>query len=122
MNHNESYEQQALFQWSKLSQSKYPELSLLHAIGNGNARTSAIQGARMKREGVLAGVSDIMLPVARNGWHGLYIELKVKGGRLSDSQKWWIAEMFKQKYMAVVCYGWVEAKEVIEKYLEGKTQ
>lgn len=72
----------------------------------------------MKKEGMLAGVSDIMLPVARQGWHGLYAELKVKGGRLSDSQKWWIAEVTRQGYMAVVCFGWLEAKVVIERYLE----
>ena len=71
----------------------------------------------MKREGVLAGVSDVMLPVARNGWHGLYVELKVKGGRLSESQKWWMEETTKQGYYSTVCFGWVEAKEIIEKYL-----
>src|SRR5665648_1247898 len=113
MRHQESNEQQALFQWSKLMQHQYPELSLLHAIGNGNTRTSAIQGARMKREGVLSGVSDVMLPVARNGWHGLYVELKVQGNTTSPSQKWWIAEMYKQGYLAVVCFGWVEAKDAL---------
>ena len=117
MKHQESQEQQALFQWAKLSQGQYPELSLLHAIGNGGKR-NVIEAARMKREGVLAGVSDIMLPVARNGFHGLYIELKVGKGKASDNQKWWIAETTKQGYYSTVCYGWVEASEVIQKYLE----
>ncbi|HZK84869.1 MAG TPA: VRR-NUC domain-containing protein [Desulfosporosinus sp.] len=117
MKHAESDNQIALFQWTKLAQAKYPELVLLHAIGNGNARTNVIQGARMKREGVLAGVSDIMLPVSRNGYHGLYIELKVKGNTTSASQKWWIEQTTKQGYLAKVCYGWIEAKEVLEGYL-----
>ncbi|HUX80396.1 MAG TPA: VRR-NUC domain-containing protein, partial [Alphaproteobacteria bacterium] len=93
-------------------------LKLLHAIGNDNANRNAIQGARMRREGILAGVSDIMLPVSRKGQHGLYIELKIKGGRLSDSQKWWIEETTKQGYYSTVCYGWVEASETIKRYLE----
>ena len=76
----------------------------------------------MKREGALAGVSDVFLPVARGGYHGLYIELKVKGGRLSQSQKWWIDEMTKQEYLAVACYGWLEAKVVIERYLRMEGQ
>ena len=76
----------------------------------------------MKREGVLAGVSDVFLPVAREKYHGLYIEMKVKGGRLSDSQKWWIEEVSKQGYLAKVCFGWIEAKEVITKYLEGEIE
>ena len=122
MKHQESSEQIALFQWSKLMQSQHPELALLHAIGNGNARTSVIQGARMKREGVLAGVSDIMLPVSRGGYHGLYVELKVKGGKTSDNQKWWIKETGKQGYYSTVCFGWVEAKGVIERYLGGENE
>ena len=76
-----------------------------------------IEAARMKREGVLAGVSDIMLPVARNGFHGLYVELKAVKGKLSDNQIWWLTETTKQGYYSTICYGWVEAKEVIEGYL-----
>jgi len=117
MKHQESIEQQALFQWAKLMQGQYPELSLLHAIGNGNASRNAIQGARMRREGILAGVSDIMLPVSRKGQHGLYIELKIKGGRLSDSQKWWQCKTTEQGYLAKVAFGWIEAKGIIEGYL-----
>ena len=118
MNYKESNEQQALFVWAKLMQAQYPELSLLHAIGNGGKR-NLIEAVRMKREGVKAGVSDIFLPVARGEFHGLYIELKVKGGKTSHSQEWWIEETTKQGYLAVVCYGWVEASEVIKRYLEG---
>ena len=43
-------------------QGQYPELKLLHAIGNGGKR-NLIEAVRMKKEGVLSGVSDIMLPV-----------------------------------------------------------
>ena len=118
MNHKESDEQQALFQWSKLSQSKYPELSLLHSIPNGGKRNIR-EASRLKKEGAKAGVSDIFLPVASQGFHGLYIELKVKGGKLSENQKWWITKTIEQGYLSVVCFGWVEAKEVIEGYLEG---
>ena len=71
----------------------------------------------MKREGVLSGVSDIFLPVSRGGYHGLYIELKVKGNTTSPSQKWWIAEVGKQGYLAKVCFGWIETKVIIEEYL-----
>ena len=118
MNHNESDHQQALFQWAKLAQGQHPELKLLHAIGNGGKR-NVIEAARMKREGVLAGVSDVFLPVAKGEFHGLYIELKVKKGKTSPSQKWWIEETTKQGYYSTVCYGWVEASEVIKRYLEG---
>ena len=116
MNHKESDHQQALFVWAKLMQSQYPELKLLHSIPNGGKR-NLTEAVRLKKEGALAGVSDIFLPVSRGGFHGLYIELKVKGGKASDSQEWWIAETTKQGYYSVVCVGWIEAKEVIEEYL-----
>ena len=117
MNHAESDHQQALFQWSKLMQHQYPELSLLHAIGNGNASRSVIQGARMKREGVKSGVFDLFMPVARGIHHGMYVEMKIKGGRVSENQKWWLIETTKQGYLSVVCYGWQEASEAIMDYL-----
>ena len=81
-----------------------------------------IEAARMKREGVLAGVSDVFLPVAKGEFHGLYIELKAtKGGKLSDAQRWFIAETTKQGYYSTVCVGWVEASETIKRYLEEVT-
>jgi len=118
MNHLESDEQIALFQWSKLMETQHPELVLLHAIPNGGKRNK-LEAIRLKREGAKAGVSDIFLPVARKGFHGLYIELKIKGGKLSENQKWWTEETSKQGYYSTVCFGWIEAKGVIEGYLEG---
>ena len=117
MNHKESDHQIALFAWAKLAQTKHPELSLLHAIGNGNARTNAIQGARMKREGIKSGVFDMFMPVARGKYHGIYLEMKIKGGRVSDNQKWWLIETTKQDYLSVVCYGWQEASKELVDYL-----
>jgi len=117
MKHLESSEQQALFSWAKLMRPQHPELSLLHSIPNGGKR-NVREATRLKKEGALAGVSDIFLPVARGGFHGLYIELKVKGGKLSDNQKWWIEEVSLQGYMATTCIGWVKASEVIKGYLE----
>jgi len=121
MMHLESNEQQALFQWAKLMQYKHPGLELLHSIPNGGKRNIR-EAARLKKEGALAGVSDIFLPVARKGFHGLYIELKIKGGKLSENQKWWTEETSKQGYYSTVCFGWVEAKGVIERYLGGENE
>jgi|SRR5665648_14312 len=121
MRHLESAEQITFFEWARMLQNQYPELSLLHAIPNAGKR-NVIQGARMKKEGMLAGVSDIFLPVARCGYHGLYIEMKVKGNTTSASQKWFIGGVTEQGYLATVCFGWVEAKEVLEGYLKDDTR
>lgn len=60
----------------------------------------------------------IHLPVARGGYHGLYIELKVGSNKATALQKDWIKELTKQGYLAVVCYGWQEAAEQLVNYLE----
>jgi hypothetical protein len=113
-------EQKSLFQWVKYMTGKYPELDSLYAIPNGGKR-DIITAARLKAEGVRPGVPDMCLPVARHGYHGLYIEMKIKGGRLSDNQKDWISKLTAQGYMVKVCYGWQEASIEIHKYIEEVT-
>lgn len=66
--------QVALFQWARLQECVRPALGLLHAIPNGGARPAivgkdgrrfSVSAARMKAEGVKAGVPDVCLPVGR---------------------------------------------------------
>ena len=71
----------------------------------------------MKEQGVKAGVSDIFLPVARRGYHGIYIELKKTGGIVRPTQKEWIEAVQKEGYYAAVCYGTDAAVELLEWYL-----
>jgi hypothetical protein len=113
----EDEEQAALFQWAILREQYIPELRLLFAIPNGGYRHPAT-AARMARTGVRAGVPDMLLPVAREGWNGLFIELKRrKGGVVSVNQKEWIRRLAEQGYKVAVCKGWEEAKDEIEGYL-----
>ena len=116
---SEAQEQVALFQWANLARQEYPELELLHHIPNGGRRDKKEAGA-LKRQGVKAGVPDISLPVARGGYHGLYIELKVGRNKTSSAQNEWIEKLSRQNYFVSVCYGWLAAREVIEKYLKEK--
>lgn len=74
----------------------------------------------LKTPGVKAGVPDINLPVARGGYHGLYIELKAGKNKTTRKQEEWIAALRQQGYHVSVCYGWEEAKETIENYLDEK--
>ena len=118
---SESVEQQHLFTWAAFHAGKYPELELLHHIPNGGSRTKSEAG-RFKAEGVKAGVPDVCLPVARNGWHGLYIEMKKQGGTVSKEQSKWLHSLLQQGYLTAVCYGWEVAAQIIKDYLDGKTQ
>jgi hypothetical protein len=114
----ESEEQKALFQWARLMEGRYPELRLMFAVPNGGVRRPATAG-RLKAEGVKSGVPDICLPVARHGYHALYIEMKrLSGGGTSPEQKDWLDALNRQGNKAIVCRGWVKAKEAIEEYLD----
>ena len=112
----EAKEQEALMAWARLSEARYPELKLLHHIPNGGFRHYAT-AVSMRRQGVRRGVPDLSLPVARGGYHGLYVELKRKGGKLTDEQAEWIDALCESGYQASVCYGWEHARQTIEEYL-----
>jgi hypothetical protein len=110
-----------------------PELAYFHAIPNGGnrgdtAKSRAIEGGRMKAEGVKPGVLDCFWPlVKRKDSHvycGLYIEMKkpsVKSLRnslagLSDDQKIFGEYAASQGYCVRLCYSWLEAAEALEWY------
>lgn len=113
----EEQEQAAVFQWAALMVRQAPELRLLFHIPNGGLR-SKTEAVRFKRTGVKKGVPDLCLPVARKGYHGLYIEMKrEKGGKLSEEQKAWLDELFAQGYLAVRCDGADEAIGILSDYL-----
>lgn len=68
--------------------------------------------------GLKAGVPDLCLPIARGGYHALYIELKAPtNGRLTEPQRNWIRELKNAGNHACVCHGWEEASDVIDWYL-----
>ena len=117
----EHEEQSALFAWAKVEEQRDPRLSLLFAIPNGMAVSSIAEASRAKRTGRKKGVPDMFLPIACNGYHGLFIELKRTGGTACDvrpEQSIWLKKLNAQGYRAVVAYGWEEAVGFIKAYLE----
>ncbi len=115
----EAMEQEKLFQWAMYMQPYMRELALLFHIPNGGSRNK-IEAAHLKKQGVKAGVPDLCLPVARGGYHGLYIELKAGRNKLTEKQEVWIELLREQGYAAAVCYGFEEARKTIKNYLEGE--
>lgn len=106
----------ALMRMVRMHESRYPALRLLYAVPNGGDRHPAT-AARMKAEGVRAGVPDYCLPAARHGHHGLYIELKTATGYPSREQRQWVADLRAEGYRAEVCRGWESAWAVLREYL-----
>ena len=113
----EQQEQIAVFKWAELNSGKHPELALLFHIPNGGKR-GAKEAAIFKAAGVKRGVPDLCLPVARKGYHGLYIEMKrKKGGYAQPTQIRWARDLERQGYAVALCHGWEEAAKVLEEYL-----
>ena len=113
---HESQHQEALFRRALLQRRYYPELDLLFHIPNGGSRHPK-EAANLKRQGVKAGVPDLLLPVARGKYHGLFIELKVGKNKPTDKQEGWMNALSDEGYAVRVCYGWETAKETITQYL-----
>jgi hypothetical protein len=111
---SEHDEQVALIEWSKY----VPECKWLFAVPNG-ARTSMLQAVRLKREGLKSGIADIMLPIGRRGFHGLWIEMKAadRPSLVSNNQRDFLKAMNEEGYHAVVCMGAEQAISVIEWYI-----
>lgn len=116
----EAEEQEALFEWAARLEGKYPDLKWMYHIANGEKRDKAT-AAKLQRMGVKSGVLDIFLPVAVNGFHGMYVEMKrLRGGVLSQEQLDWIDHLMRQGYYVLSCKGWEDASRHIELYLSGK--
>ena len=116
---SESQEQKDFFRWWSLWHRQAHPNVVCFAIPNGGRR-DAITGARLRLEGVKAGVPDILLAKASSGYHGLFIEMKTKRGRVSESQRDLFPLLEAQGYGVAVCRGWREAADAVEAYLAGR--
>lgn len=96
----------------------YPEYGmLLYAVPNGGRRDS-VTGAKLKAEGVIAGVSDLNMDVANRSYHGLRIEMKTRTGKQRESQQEFQKAVEAAGYKYVVCRSVDEFVEVVKRYME----
>lgn len=77
---------------------------LMIAIPNGGQR-NAIVAAKLKAEGVVAGVPDLFFAYPSGEWHGLFLEMKNgKAGTVSEHQKRMMMILTQHGYKCVVCH------------------
>jgi hypothetical protein len=94
---------------------QYPQ-HIIYAIPNGGQR-NVIIAAKMKAEGVLSGVPDLHIPLARKGYHGLYIEMKAGKNKTTERQNAVIRKLEKEGYKCNVCYSFDEFVNTINDYI-----
>lgn len=106
-------EQVQFFGWA--ARQRIPGLGLMHAVPNGGQRHPAV-AAKLKAEGVKAGVLDILWPVPRGGFCGLAIEFKAEDGNLTKDQRERIKALQLEGWLCVVVWEWQAAARTVLGY------
>ena len=106
----------ACVRWFRL---QYPQLNgRLFAVPNGGRR-DVTTAAKLKAEGVIAGVSDLILLKSNHDYGALLIEMKTLKGRQRDSQKQWQNLVCADReYKYVVCHSFDDFKREVDDYLK----
>ncbi len=117
-NLSEHGQQTAVMMWCALHADKEPLLEYLFAIPNGGSR-NYVEAARLKASGVKSGVPDLMLPVSKMGYLGLFIEMKKdRQATIQPNQEMWRKRLIALNYSSVVCYGYFDAIEELRYYFD----
>lgn len=110
----ETHIQQAYLKWLSF---QYPLVfKLTFSFANAGKR-SPRTGRRMVREGMKKGICDIGIFYPAYPYHGLFIEFKRKGGKVSNAQKRVIELLNDNGYLAIVCDTIEDAISATKKYL-----
>lgn len=113
---SEHKEQVAYFQWVDLMAKQDSRYLNIFAIPNGGLR-NIVTAAKMKKEGVRKGVPDIAIMFPAQGYHGMFLELKIKPNKPSKEQEEWIDRLMRSAYFATVCWSTEELIQTTEWYM-----
>ena len=106
--------QSACVRWYRL---QYPKMKHnLFSVPNGGKRDAAT-AAKLKDEGALAGVADLILLKSNRFYGALLIEMKTPEGRQSESQKGWQQKITNDGYKYVVVRSFEDFQREVRQYL-----
>jgi hypothetical protein len=103
--------------WLKKELFTRGEPQLYYHVPN-ERHASKAQLSRLKAQGVLSGVSDVVLPLQSSGFSGIYCELKKAGGGFSTAQKNFLKGVANEGYLAIVVNDLETFKQVFTAYLD----
>ena len=116
---NEAQIQAEMVKWFN---SEYPELrGLLFHIPNEveerNNKSRMIRIGRLVTLGLVKGIPDLFLAIPRNGFSGMFIEVKQPTGTLSEAQRSIISKLQGQSYQVNVIRSLEAFKMAVVEYL-----
>jgi hypothetical protein len=94
---------------------QYPKARYCASLGG--LHTSVSQRIKGRKTGYVVGFPDLQICEPNKWYHGLFIEIKTETGRATKSQKEWIKALNERGYKAVICKGFEQCKNEIDKYL-----
>jgi hypothetical protein len=100
-------------------QLQYPKAKFCASLG-GQYQPFQSQRNRAKSTGYSKGFPDLFIYEARNGFHGLALEIKTLKGRATKEQKEWIEALNERGYKAEVVKGLPDILKLIDSYLNEK--
>ena len=113
----EHIEQCQLMAWVGMVAMEHPEIGLLNATFN-PGKLTIWKAKYLKAEGAKSGFPDLHLPIARNGYHSLYIEMKSKVGTVSPIQKEVFADLKRHGNCVSIARSAREAAFFLVEYLD----
>ena len=99
---------------------KYPKARFCASLG-GQYQPFQSQRNRARKTGYVKGFPDLFIYEARNGYHGLALEIKTIKGRATKEQKEWIEALNERGYKAEVVKGLPDILDLIDNYLNHKS-
>lgn len=116
----ESDVQREIIQWSNIYKYKNNPLSMyIHHSPNGGSR-NIIEAVKFKLMGVRAGYPDLIIDIAKGGYHGMRVELKrYEEEKTSPNQKIALRLLLEEGYYVVVANSFDEATVEIDNYVRG---
>ena len=108
-----------LQKWCAQYLSYQPDCLFFH-VPNGGSR-NRIEAAKLKGMGTRAGVADLIIlhpTSAVYGYPGLFVELKVAGGKLSPAQNEFLLASDVRGYQVAVCWNFDGFKELVDGFLK----
>ena len=100
-------------------QLKYPKARYCASLG-GQYQPYQSQRIRAQRNGYVKGFPDLFIYEARNGYHGLALEIKTLKGRATIEQKEWIEALNERGFKAEVVKGLPAILKLIDSYMNEK--
>lgn len=91
-------------------------LPIVHIPNEG--KRSYAMASELQAMGMRAGFPDLFMPKASGKYHGLFIEMKSRKGKLTDKQSEWLARLSLNGYAVKVAHSSTEAIKAIEKYIK----